>query len=128
MSADGNAEIYRAHIDRANQGDLHGYLDLYSDDVVFGGVTPEPMDKAGVVAFHEDFYTAFQGGQAEILDLVEHDDKLAVRLVIRGRHEQPFMGIPATPATTYSSPSRRSSPCGTASASSAGRPRTCWDC
>jgi steroid delta-isomerase-like uncharacterized protein len=96
MSADGNAAIYRAHIDRANQGDLHGYLDLYSDDVVFGGVTPEPMDKAGVVAFHEDFYTAFQGGQAEILELVEHDDKLAVRLVIMGRHEQPFMGIPAT--------------------------------
>jgi len=40
--------------------------------------------------------SAFQGGQAEILELVEHDDKVAVRLVIRGRHEQPFMGIPAT--------------------------------
>ena len=53
MSSDGNAAIYRAVLDRANAGDLAGYLDLYSDDVVFGGVSQEPMDKAGVVAFHE---------------------------------------------------------------------------
>jgi steroid delta-isomerase-like uncharacterized protein len=96
VSAGGNAEVYRAHIERGNEGDLPGYLDLYADDVVFGGVTPEPMDKAGVVAFHEDFYGAFNSPRAEILELVEHDDKLAVRLLIRGRHEQPFMGIPAT--------------------------------
>ena len=127
MSADGNAAIYRAHIDRANQGDLAGYLDLYSDDVVFGGVTPEPMDKAGVVAFHKDFYTAFQGGQAEILELVEHDDKLAVRLVIRGRHEQPFMGIPPT-GNDVQLAITTTSRCATASASSAGRPPTCWAC
>ena len=55
MSSDGNAAIYRAALDRANAGDLAGYLDLYSDDVVFGGVSQEPMDKAGVVAFHENF-------------------------------------------------------------------------
>jgi predicted ester cyclase len=96
MSADGNAEIYRAAIERGNQGDLAGYLDLYSDDVVFGGVSPEPMDKAGVVAFHEGFYSAFGSPQAEILEVLELGDKLAVRLVIRGRHEGEFMGIPPT--------------------------------
>jgi ketosteroid isomerase-like protein len=50
MTIEGNAAIYRAALDSANAGDLAGYLDLYSDDVVFGGVTPEPLDKAGVVA------------------------------------------------------------------------------
>ena len=63
---------------------------------MFGGVSPEPMDKAGVVAFHEGFYDAFRGAQAEILDLVEADDKLGVRLVISARHEGEFMGVPAT--------------------------------
>jgi predicted ester cyclase len=92
----GNATIYRAAIDRANAGDLHGYLDLYSDDVVFGGVSEEPMDKAGVVAFHESFYTAFQHAHADILELVEAGDKLAVRLLIRARHEGEFMGVAPT--------------------------------
>jgi steroid delta-isomerase-like uncharacterized protein len=96
MSADGNAAIYRAHIDRGNAGDLSGYLELYSDDVLFGGVSPAPMDKAGVVAFHENFYAAFPGAQAEVLDLVESGDQLAVRLVISGRHEGEFLGVPAS--------------------------------
>ena len=96
MSDASNAEIYRAHIDRGNAGDLHGYLDLYSDDVVFGGITPEPMDKAGVVAFHESFYSAFTGAQAEVLEVIESGDRLAVRLVVSGRHEGEFMGVPAT--------------------------------
>jgi predicted ester cyclase len=94
--ADGNAAAYRAALDRGNAGDLEGYLDFYSDDVVFGGVTPEPLDKAGTVVFHETFYGAFPGAQAEVLDLVEAGDRLAVRLVISGRHEGPFLGVPAS--------------------------------
>jgi ketosteroid isomerase-like protein len=77
--ADSNAAIYRAALHRANADDLPGYLDVYSDDAVFGGVTPEPMDKAGVVAFHENFYSAFPGTQVEALDLVESDDRIAAR-------------------------------------------------
>jgi hypothetical protein len=80
VNAEGNAAIYRAALDRANAGDLGGYLELYSDDVVFGGVTLEPMDKAGVVAFHENFYSAFPGTQVEVLDLIETGDQLAARL------------------------------------------------
>ena len=91
-----NASIYRAALDRGNAGDLDGYLDLYSDDVVFGGVSPEPMDKAGVVAFHKGFYDAFRGAQADLVELVESGDKLAARLLITARHEGEFMGVPAT--------------------------------
>jgi steroid delta-isomerase-like uncharacterized protein len=96
MSSDGNAAIYRAVLDRANAGDLAGYLDLYSDDVVFGGVSQEPMDKAGVVAFHENFYAAFPGVQVEVLDLIESGDQLAARLLLSGPHEGPFLGAPAS--------------------------------
>jgi predicted ester cyclase len=96
MTSDGNAAIYRAALHRANEGDLAGYLDLYSDDVVFGGVSQEPMDKAGVVAFHENFYSAFPGAQAQVLDLIESGDQLAARLVLSGPHEGPFLGVPPT--------------------------------
>ena len=96
MPSNDNAAIYRAALDRANAGDLGGYLDLYSDDVVFGGVSQEPMDKAGVVAFHEDFYAAFPGVQAEVLDLIESGDQLAARLLLSGPHEGPFLGVPPT--------------------------------
>jgi predicted ester cyclase len=96
VSADGNAAIYRAAVDCANGGDLQGYLDFYSDDVVFGGVSQEPLDKAGVVAFHENFYSAFPGAQARFLDLVEHDDRLAARLLLSGRHAGEFLGVPAS--------------------------------
>jgi steroid delta-isomerase-like uncharacterized protein len=96
VSGNGNAYIYRAHLDSANAGDLAGYLDLYSDDVVFGGVSPEPMDKAGVVAFHENFYAAFPGVQAHVLDLIESGDKLGARLLLSGSHQGEFLGVPAS--------------------------------
>jgi predicted ester cyclase len=91
--AEGNAAAYRAALDRANAGDLDGYLAFYSDDVVFGGVSPEPLDKAGTIAFHEDFYGAFPGAQAQVLDLVESGDRLAARLLLSGRHDGPYLGV-----------------------------------
>jgi predicted ester cyclase len=81
-------------LDRGNAGDLAGYMDFYSDDVVFGGVTPEPMDKAGTVAFHEDFYAAFPDAKVDLLELLESGEKLAARLLIKGQHKGEFMGVP----------------------------------
>lgn len=91
-----NASAYRDAIARFNEGDLDGYLALYSDDVVFGGVSPEPMDKAAVRAFHEQFVAAFPGAQVQIADLVEDGDKLATRLVFQLKHQGEFMGVPAS--------------------------------
>jgi predicted ester cyclase len=96
MPEGANSAIYRAAVDKVNQGDLAGYLDFYDDDVVFGGVTPEPMDKSGVVAFHEAFYGAFSDANAQILDLIEDGDKLAALLMISGTHTGEFMGVPGS--------------------------------
>jgi predicted ester cyclase len=98
---DSNVDVYRAAIDRFNQGDLDGYLDLYSDDVVFGGVSQEPMDKAGVRAFHDQFVAAFPGAQVRIADLVESGDRLAARLEFQLSHQGEFMGVPATGKDAY---------------------------
>ena len=51
------------------------------------------MDKAGTVAF-EDFYSAFSGAKVDLLELLESGDKLAARLLIKGRHTGEFMGVP----------------------------------
>ncbi len=96
-----NADIYRAAIDRFNQGDLDGYLEVYSDDVVFGGVSQEPMDKAGVRAFHDRFVAAFPDAEVRIAELLESDDKLAARLEFQLSHQGEFMGVPATGKDAY---------------------------
>jgi predicted ester cyclase len=98
MTPNENEARYRAAIECFNAGDLDGYLSLYSDDVVFGGVTPEPMDKAGVKAFHEGFVAAFPGAQVHLAQLVAEDDRLAMRLEFDLVHEGEFLGVPATGA------------------------------
>jgi steroid delta-isomerase-like uncharacterized protein len=90
------SESYRAAIDRFNAGDLDGYLSFYSDDVVFGGATPEPMDKQETRAFHEAFVAAFPGAQVQLIDVIDAGDRLAVRLIIHGDHRGEFLGVPAT--------------------------------
>lgn len=87
-----NSDRYRAAIDRFNAGDLDGYLDLYSENVAFGDISPEPMDKDAVRAFHEQFVSAFPGAQVSVADPVESGDKLAARPVFALRHEGEFMG------------------------------------
>ena len=98
MTPDDNEARYRASVELFNTGDLEGYLAMYSDDVVFGGVTPEPMDKAGTAAFHEAFVAAFPNARVRIADLVAEGDKVAVRLEFDLKHEGEFMGVPATGA------------------------------
>jgi predicted ester cyclase len=93
---DSNAQLYRDAIGHFNDGDLAGYVDFYEDSVVFGGVTPEPLDKAGVRAFHEQFLAAFPDARCEVTDLVEIDDRLAARLLLHLTHEGPFMGVEPT--------------------------------
>ena len=96
-----NADLYRAALDRFNAGDLDGYLDLYSDDVLFGGVSQEPMGKDGVRAFHEQFVAAFPGAQARFTELIESGDKLAARIEFQLNHQGEFMGVPPTGNDAY---------------------------
>jgi len=91
-----NAARYRAALERFNEGDLDGYLDFYSDDVVFGGISPEPMDKAATTAFHRYFLSAFPGTRSEFADLLEIDDRIAARLVLHVVHEGEFLGAQPT--------------------------------
>ena len=99
-STDGGA-AFLAALERFNAGDLDGYLDFYSDDVVFGGISPEPMDKPAVRAFHEGFLAAFPGTTVDVLDMVESGEKIAARLLLHLQHEGAFMGVPPTGAHAH---------------------------
>ena len=45
-----NLEIFNNAIKNWNAGDLDGYLNMYDASVLLYGYSPEPLDKAGVVA------------------------------------------------------------------------------
>jgi len=94
---------YRAAQARWNAGDIDGYLDFYADDVIFGGVSPEPLTKEGVVGFHRGFVAAFPGSQIEEYEMFESGDHVAARFALHLIHAGEFMGVPATgkPADLY---------------------------
>jgi steroid delta-isomerase-like uncharacterized protein len=83
-------------IERWNAGDLDGYLELYADDVRLHGYTPEPMDKPAVRAFYEAFFAAFPGIQIKVDEMFGADERVSCRFTLSGRHDGPFMGVPAT--------------------------------
>lgn len=98
-----NVEIAQHAIGRWNAGDLDGYLALYDPSIRLHGYTPEPMDKAGVVAFYRQAWSGLaEAGRPapklEILDIFEAGDKVACRFVMSGVHSGEFMQVPASNA------------------------------
>jgi hypothetical protein len=50
MNPISNLDIFNSAIESWNAGDLDGYLSMYDESVLLYGYSPEPLDKAGVVA------------------------------------------------------------------------------
>lgn len=83
-------------IGRWNAGDLDGYLHLYDDAVLLHGYTPEPLPKPAVREFYLGVTTAFPGCRITVHDTLTDGDRLACRFTLTGRHDGPFLGVPAT--------------------------------
>ncbi|MGY1742489.1 MULTISPECIES: ester cyclase [unclassified Blastococcus] len=86
---------------RWNAGDLPGYLEVYAEDLRFHGLEPEPMDKAAVAGFYQQFWAALgaPGRPNPQLDLAEQltdGDLFACRFTVTGEHRGDFMGMPPT--------------------------------
>lgn len=79
-------------------------------DRVRGGPVPElcadgytailggnpPMDRSGHEMFSQAFYGAFPDLSHTVEEAFGTSDRVAVRFTLRGTHEAPFMGIPAS--------------------------------
>ena len=81
---------------RWNAGDVAGYLKLYSHDAVLHGYAGVEPGFAAIKAFYEDFFVAFPHTRLVVEDVMAAGDKVTCRFVVHGRHEGPFMGLPAT--------------------------------
>jgi predicted ester cyclase len=82
--------------ERWNAGDLDGYLALYDENIRLHGYSPEPMDKAGVRAFYESIFAAFDSPTLEFHEVLWEGEQCAIRFTLTGRHDAEFMGVPAT--------------------------------
>ena len=89
-----------AALDRAiarwNDGDLDGYLEMYDPTVRLHGYTPEPLDKPAVAGFYGAIFAAFPGNTLTVHETFTDGDRLVCRFTLTGRHDGPFLGVPAT--------------------------------
>lgn len=91
-----NSTALDTAIERWNAGDLDGYLGLYDDGVVLHGYTPEPMAKPAVREFYGAIMAAFPGCRITVHETFTEGERLACRFTLTGRHDGPFLGVPAT--------------------------------
>ena len=93
-----NAELVRAGFQAFNSGDAGQCLALTAPDLITNlAELPEP--RHGRDVWRQGFEMmkhAFPDLQAHIEDIVAAQDKVAVRLRLRGTHSGEFLGIPAT--------------------------------
>ncbi len=96
-SAHANAALVRDSFEAFNAGDTERLLAVMAPDFVMHlAEYPEPL---GRDAWREGFETmrrAFPDLEARVEDVIAADDKVAVRITLRGTHRGEFQGIPAT--------------------------------
>jgi steroid delta-isomerase-like uncharacterized protein len=96
-----NVELVRAGLDDFNAGDTEGCLARMTPDFIINlSELPEPQHGREVWRQgFEMFRTAFPDLRAHIEDIFAAQDKVAVRLRLRGTHAGEFLGFPATGRT-----------------------------
>jgi len=99
--SDQNAARVRESIEALSAGDTERLLAVVAPDfVIHYAEMPEPLQGRDTwAAGFELMKHAFPDLQAQLDDLVAADDKVAVRLTLRGTHQGEFQGIPATGRT-----------------------------
>ena len=80
----------RKAFDRAiacwNDGDLDGYLRLYSPAIKLYGYSDAPMGKADASAMYRGIWDALSDLHLLIQDVVEDETSLCARFTMTGRH------------------------------------------
>jgi predicted ester cyclase len=95
-TATGNETVLDQAVARWNAGDLDGYLDLYDPGVRLHGYTPEAMDRTEVAQFYAGIVAAFPGCSLTLHETFADGERLVCRFTLAGRHDGPFLGVPAT--------------------------------
>lgn len=97
MATDYTALAHRFYDDAVNKGDLDVLSSIIHDDFVEHEEMPGvPRDREAPRAFVTIFRAGFSDLHASIEDIIQQDDKIAVRVRMTGTHDGAFMGIPPT--------------------------------
>ena len=96
MSTEETAAVAKQMMERLDQRDLDGVLALATDDAVWHGFAPEPLDNAGYRQAISAFLDAYPDSRFPIDDVIAEGDRVAIRHSLRGTHRAPFQGIAPT--------------------------------
>ena len=96
MSVSTNRAVFDAAISAWNAGNLPGYLEMYDPSILLHGYGPEPMTKPEVTGMYGGMFEAIGSITLLIDDVIETDDRLAVRARLTGTHDGPLFGVAAT--------------------------------
>jgi len=96
-----NLEIFNNAIQSWNAGDLDGYLNMYDESVLLYGYSPEPLDKAGVVARYKAAWAnlSMPGKKGPLLtidDVFEAGDRVVNRFTMSGVQSGNLMNFSPT--------------------------------
>jgi steroid delta-isomerase-like uncharacterized protein len=97
-SAQTNAALVRESVEALNAGDTERLLAVVAPDIVIHyAEIPEPLQgRETWLQGFEMMKRAFPDLEAQVDDLVAAEDKVAIRLTLRGTHAGEFQGVPAT--------------------------------
>ena len=96
-----NESVLRAAIEGFNDPEGHErWLDLYSPYVTLHGYPRGLEGHDGARRFYEQLWSAFPDARLSLQDVLEADDRVAIRYKLSGVHANDFYGSHATGAAT----------------------------
>jgi predicted ester cyclase len=72
------------------------YFDLYDEDVVLHGYDGVDPGLDGVKRYYDRIWAVFPDACVHAEDMIEINDKVALRFTMTGTHRAPFLGMNAT--------------------------------
>ena len=91
-----NAEIAKGFLGAIDRNDWDELRNVLTDDYVMEFPGQPDLDKEAFVQFCIGWFASFPDLTHNIQETVCEDDRVAIRIIVRGTHRGEFMGLPAS--------------------------------
>ncbi len=96
MATTTKRKAFVAAIAAWNEGDLDGYLELYSPSIKLYGYSDAPMNKDEASAMYRGIWDGVSDIHLLVQDVVEDETSICARCTMTGKHAGVLFGVPAT--------------------------------